>query len=460
MFETRQKRYALLSESSYRFERRVDIGNVDWASQRAASLMVELAGARVAPGIVDVYPVPHRDRVINCRYDKISSVLGVDAPKDEVLSVFQSLGLEATDEIDESFCAVRIPSFRSDLEREVDLVEEFARIQGLDKIPTPQPRARLTPDADDSPYLARQRFREQLVGLGFYEISNYSLVPEQLLNIFDKDNVEQRVELSHPLSQDQAILRSSLIPQMVDTLARNFSHQIHEGAFFELGRTYVMNGSDSPEEHACLSMGIMGPLGRRGLNRDEPVDDDECFLWMKGVWEGLLAAQGITSSSSEQTSEPYYKDGYALRLHVRGKAIGSLGLIRDEIRSTWRITSPVATLEVQLEPLLENFGALSELTPVAPYPSVERDVALIVDTGVRHEDILSVIEKAAPKELENVELFDIFEGKKIGKNKKSMAYSMTYRSPAGTLTDEDANRYHDTIKSALKKTLDVEIRED
>jgi phenylalanyl-tRNA synthetase beta chain len=346
-----------------------------------------------------------------------------------------------------------------DLAREVDLIEEFARIYGLDKIPLPPPRAALAPGADDKPARAAIACRRRLVGLGLREIMNYSFVSEPLLNLFEASDTPRRVVLPNPVNLEQATLRSTLVPQLVESMGRNLARQAAEVSLFEMGRVFELNAQGQPTEEERLAIGLMGPAGRSGLDRHKPVQAEEMFLWINGIWESLAKALNLKNLSRKEIAVPYLDAGRAVSLLVDGKSVGILGLLKAGIRKEWRMTGPAAVLEVRLAPILARVFEGKSFASLASYPSISRDAALIVEQTVKHEDILKIVEKVAPKELERVELFDIFAGEGICAGEKSMAYSFTYRSLTRTLTDEDANRYHELVKDALKKELRVEVRE-
>ncbi len=452
------KKLGLVTESSYRFERGVDIGRTEWASRRAAMLMAELSGATCARGVIDAFPRPRPERKVRCRFDRANSLLGLSASGDEIKKVLAALELPVA-ESDAQSCAVSVPTFRVDLENEVDLIEEFSRVYGLNKVPAPSPKAEIVPGADDRPFRAMLTCREALVGLGLREIVNYSLVADALLNLFDEGDAARRIVLPNPVNLEQATLRTMLAPQMVETLGRNLARQNSEAALFEMGRVFWMNGDGQPAEEERLAIGLLGSVGRTGMDRHRPVTEDEMYLWLKGLWESLLQALGIREHAQQDAACKYLEAGRAVSLSVEGRAVGVMGLVTPEIRKQWRMHEPVAVLEVRIQPLLARVFEGKTFAPLAEYPSVVRDIAMVVDETVKHEDILAVVKKAAPKELEGVELFDIFSGEGIARGKKSLAYSFTYRSLTRTLTDEDANRYHESVKDALRKQLKVEIRE-
>ncbi|MBN1269667.1 MAG: phenylalanine--tRNA ligase subunit beta [Kiritimatiellae bacterium] len=452
------RRLGLSTESSYRFERGTDIGDVEWASRRAAALMVELAGASAAKGVVDAFPRPPQARRVACRREALCDLLGMDIPMDRMAAVFQSLELPVVEGSGDA-CTVEVPAFRGDLEREVDLIEEFARIHGLDKVPSPPPRTELVPGADDKPVRAAFVGRATLVGLGLSEIMNYSLVSEHLLDLFDPGDRAKRIVLPHPVSVEQSILRTSLIPQMVLTLGHNRSRQISEAALFEMGRVYFQKPDGTTDEDERLSLGLMGPVAREAFDMRRPVGSQEVFLWMKGIIEGLITAQGIPAWSAEPASVPCLEANEAIAISLEGEPCGVMGIVRREIREEWRMSDPVAVAELRLRPLLKYVHEISAITAPPIFPSVARDVAIIVDKKVRHQDVLDIVARAAPAELESVKLFDIFEGEAVGAGRKSMAYSLTYRSATKTLTDAEANSYHEAVKEALRAALKVEIRE-
>jgi len=453
------KALELATESSYRFERGVDVGLVEWASRRAAGLMAAHAGAVAAPGVIDVFPGGMPERTVPCRYDKVRALTGLDIPDSRVDAVFESLLLAVQDR-KEGACTVRIPSFRVDLTREVDLIEEVARIHGLENIPTGPPKGRLVPGATDLPTRAATACRAALVGLGLNEIMNYSFLSARLLDLFDRADADTRIVLPNPTSADHAVLRNTLLPQLVETLGRNHARQAGQGAVFEMGRVFWKDAECASHEEDRLTAGLMGPVGRAGLEKRVATSDEQAFAWLRGVLERLCSALNTAAPTLTAGARAFYEQGRAADVLLDGVPCGSAGLLSSAVRKEWRILEPVAVMELRLAPLLAHVFEARQFVAVNPYPAVIRDLALVVDAGLRHEQIAAVIEQNAPENLEIFELFDVFSGKGVvPPGKKSMAYSFRYRAPNRTLTDEEANCYHDAVKSAVKKALKVEIRE-
>ncbi len=455
------RKLGLSTESSYRFERGVDIEGVERASRRAAQLMVELAGARIAGDVTDTRPAAAPPRRLGGRFQTVRDVLGVDLSDGEIARVFQLLEIPVTvKNAAEGRYEAEIPSFRGDLAREIDLVEEVARIHGLDHVPVPHPRAVVDPTAGrDDTVRAKARLRAALSGLGLSEILNYSLVSEPQLDLFDAGSKPRRAVIPRPISADQSVLRPSLAPQMVDTLGRNRARQAAQAALYEMGRTFERAADGTIVEAERLCIGLMGPVGRPAMDRRRAVAPDEMYLWAKGLVESLASALGLGAVSVRAVSLAYAEPGSAVELCAGDAALGTLALVNRRIRKEWRMGDPVAVVELDVPPLLARAMAVRACVDVPMYPSVSRDVAMVVAEGVSHEAVVRVIRAAAPPELEAIELFDVFKGPSIGAGRRSVAYSLVYRSAARTLTDDEANGYHDIVKAALRKELAAEIRE-
>lgn len=452
------RKLGLSTESSYRFERGVDIELAERASRRAAQLMVELAGARVVGGVADTRPAGAALRRIAARYSFVRDVMGIAIGDAEIRAILNSLEIQVVEQGGDGFEAV-IPSFRADLEREVDLVEEVARIHGLDKIPAPLPRSTVDPQAAaNQTTRAKAVLRTVLAGLGVSEILNYSLVSDAALDLFDPGNRDQRAPIPRPLSADQSVLRISLAPQMVETLGRNRAHQIEQASLYELGRTYS-RGAAGVTETESLCIGLLGPIGRTGLDRRRTVTAEEMFLWAKGLVESLARAVELPPLTVRPTAVAYAEAGASVELLAGDTALGTLALVNRRIRKEWRLSDPVAIAELRVAPLLANVLSVRTYSDIPAYPSVARDVAMIVADSVTHEEIIRVMREAAPPELETIELFDIFKGAAIGAGRRSIAYSLVYRSAQRTLTDDEANGYHESVKGALRAKLSAELRE-
>ncbi|VGO22502.1 phenylalanine--tRNA ligase subunit beta [Pontiella sulfatireligans] len=451
------KKLGLITDASYRFQRGVNTDSVEWASRRAASLMCELAGASLCQGVVDAYPGTKEQIKIPFSWKRIEGMIGAEIPAEKMKGIFRTLEIGIEDDNGETAVAVA-PSFRLDLEREVDLVEEIARIHGVDNIPAKIPLAKVIPTADDSRVRSIAVLRNNLQGLGVSEILNYTLVNHPLLDLLNKDDRESREELPHPISVDQSVLRTSLIPQLVESLGRNHSRQVNEACFYELGRSFS-RVDGAPVQTETVSLGMMGPVGRSLLEKRAPVSEEEMFVWMKGLVGKLLSSQKLTSVSFKAEDRPEFEAGKAVSVFVDGEAVGCMGLVNKTARDEWRLTGPVAAGEIKLETLLKNSFQVAKTQDLAQFPSMSRDIALVLDESVKNEDVVQLIEKSNPKDLECFGLFDVYQGKGIEKGKKSLAYTFVYRSARQTLTDKKVNKVHQKLIDFLCKQLGASLRE-
>jgi phenylalanyl-tRNA synthetase beta chain len=448
----------LNTESSHRYERGVDVGGAEWASRRAAALMVDLAGATAARGVIDAYSRPPRPRRVPCRFDRLKRLLGAPVDPDTAVSILDRLELNVTAR-DAAGCTVEPPSFRPDIAIEADVIEEIVRMVGLDHVPAARPRACVAPGAGDAPTRAESACRGVLTGLGLQEVMHYSFVSRKLLEMFDHGAAARWVALPNPVSADQGYLREALLPQVVETLGRNLAHQTERMACFEMGRVFRRDAAGGIAEHSALAIGLMGPVNRGGLDARRPVASQEMFLWVKGVCEALFRAMHVDDVALREIDDARLDPAWRRELVLNGRPAGVIGLVAEAIRTEWRMAHPVGVAEVELAAVTAHVFRLPELAPLPAYPAVTRDIALLAPEHVTHEAIVRVIHEAAPPELTAVELFDIFRGKGVGDGRKSMAYSLVFRSPERTLTDADANRYRGAVRDALTRRMDVEVRE-
>ncbi len=451
------KMLGLVTESSYRFERGVDIGKVEWASRRAAYLLAEHAGGTVAQGVLDVYPEEAEERRASCRFAKIRELMGVAISNRRIVEILESLELTIEEQDEDSFI-VAVPSFRVDLECERDMVEEIARIEGLDKVPDDRPRAEIVPNIDDSALRAVFECRNRLVGLGLIEVMNYSLVSSEIIRKFGFDE-GSIVPLLNPISASQDVLRPALLPQMIETLGRNRAHQAAEAGLFEIGRVFRMDKDGKSRESDHLAVGLMGNVGRAIIDKRREAAPEEVFLWMKGIIEKLCSSLRVSNCLSVQKERPYFRAGCAVSVEINGVECGEMGVISLELSEALRVTEPMVVLEMQVKHLLQSVYTVPQARPIPIYPSIVRDVAIVIDDAVQSEQVTELIRKNAPPELTDVNVFDIYRGKGIRDGKRSIAYSLTYQSLERTLTDAEANEFHESIVTSLLKELDAEIRD-
>jgi len=315
------------------------------------------------------------------------------------------------------------------------------------------------PGADDSATRALFRCREVLAGLGLREMMSYSFTAAALLDDFDSADHARRVVLPNPVSADQGVLRPSLVPQVVECLARNHARQIESAALFEIGTVFSRDEQGKIEEQTNVAFGLTGQLSGDSLHARDAVGNEDAFLALKGIVEQLAVALRTSRVSFRPAAVPACESGMVADVWLGDTRLGFIGLLRQDLRRARRLKGPVAVGELWVKPLLANGFQTPVYQAFPQYPPVSRDMALVVGSGTTHGDIMRVIEKTAPGELTGVSLFDIFCSGEAGQGQKSLGYSLTYQSAERTLTDKEANALHEAIKDALRRELGVVFRE-
>lgn len=447
------KRLELRTESSYRFERGADIGICDWASRRAAQLILDTAGGELLSGVVDAYPAPPRAKEITLRHARTTALLGVEVPAKESTKHLRSLGLEVIGESDAT-CAVRVPTFRVDLKQEVDLIEEIARLHGVDKIPATPPRGAIGSHAFDAVHDVYAEARRLLAGLGLSEAQGQTLISSESAKLVAKD----LVALQNPLSSDMDVLRPSLIPGLLDTLRHNLSRKNNEVAVFEIGRVFRSeNGVTGEQRNVAIALtGLRQPGFWTGEERDATYD----IFDLKGVLEEFLEQFGLRAVTYARRSEvlsPYIESAV---IQLGGKlTLGEMGQLSPLLAKKYDLRDRVLLVELNLDMLIARRNTGKSFKSLPPFPSVRRDVAMIVPEATTHESVLTAVRKLKPASLERVDLFDVFHGQNIPAGQKSMAYAFTYRHAERTLTDAEVNAAHEKVVEQFRKDLQATIRD-
>ena len=469
LFETSSTKFTatklgLATESSYRYIRGVDKDLADFASRRAAHLLQKYGKAVVAKGLVDV---DNRERPLNpdvtLDFERARRLIGISVGNDAMVYILKGLGLVPRDENAGHYAGVdkvsfAIPSWRYDLSLEADLVEEVARLYGLDNIPDTMPSAPSVSSLDDRPFRAKMRVREVATALGFSEAMHYSFLSKKELDDFDGRSAANRLVIPDPVSSEYGVMRDSLLPQMMGSLGRNASHQLETALLFEVGKVFFLKDG-KPSEAERLSLGFVGPVGREPLRTRAAVSEEEAVLWMKGAVSELVAKLHCGHLEFAAAEHPAFAPGAALAVKLNGRQIGVLGALSAKLRHPYRLTTQMALCELELPALIKRVDELGKVSAVPQFPLIRRDVALVAARDVSHETIERIIRKSGGKELTRVALFDIFKAKDLKDGRRSLAYALEFRSSERTLTDDEVGKAFTRIVEALKATAGIEVRE-
>ena len=448
------KALGLRSESSYRFERGCDVGIADYASQRAAQLILETAGGTLVPGVVDAYPKPAQPKEISLRFAKTTELLGVAIEPEQQAKFLTSLGLTQSAIRNQESAAFSIPTFRVDLKREVDLIEEIARLHGVDKIPSTVPRGAVGTNAFDAVYDQLADVRRLLTGLGLNEAQGQTLVSSANCRLPEAEVVK----LANPLSADMDVLRPSLLPGLLDTLRHNLNRKNYDVALFEIGRVFT-NVNGQPKEERRVSIALTGQRALEfwsGENRDAKFD----AMDLKGIVEDLLEHFGLRGIQFGKRAEPTALFLESAAVTLGGKVqLGELGQLLPALAKQYDLRDAVFLAELRLDELIARGNRSKSFKPLPQFPASRRDLAMLVPEATTHDSVLSAVKQAKPANLESVELFDVFRGKNVPAGQKSLAYAFTYRAADKTLTDNDVNTAHTKAVDALKQKLQATVRE-
>ncbi|MBI2891691.1 MAG: phenylalanine--tRNA ligase subunit beta [Nitrospirae bacterium] len=448
------KRLKLQTESSYRFERGVDIQGVPKALDRCASLIREIAGGEIAQGRIDAYPRRVSRRKILFDPSSVKRHTGVRATAAECAATFERLGF-ALRRRPRGRLDVAAPSWRVDIEREIDLVEEVVRVKGFEHIPAVLPAVRLVPRAHaaEPSRSAEGLVRDILVSAGFQEVVSLPFVSAQILHVFGSggETPAGAVGILNPLSEDLHYLRPSLLPSLLQALATNVHHGRRSLEIFEVGSIHT-GGTGASTEPSEIPMAA-------GLLAAPPRPKREAFLEVKGFVETLLERLNTSDAALVAGSlPPWYVEGEGLVVTVGKNPIGWLGSVRSEIAARYDATGPVLAFELRLEPLLQRREVPRKARPLARFPSVVRDLSFIIDEGTTAESIRQGIASQRIAWLEEAQPFDEYRGPQIGPGKKGLTFRLRFQHPDKTLTEEEVNGALLQVREHLQ-TIGASLRE-
>jgi len=447
------KRLGLSSESSYRFERGIDPEAVVYGLHRAARLMEELGGGKVVPGYIDNYPKKWQAPVIEVRPNKVTELIGVDIDTPRMVEILRSLELGVEESGDK--LSVTVPAFRVDLEREVDITEEVARIYNYDDIPATLHKG---VDGEGRPWRLRaflRKLRQILVGLGLVEHNTLSFMsPEELANV----DAPEGLRITNPLSKDLSVMRTSLLPHLLKAAANNRARFVPDVKIFEARSVYLpREGEQLPEEPYRLGLLLCGRRYELGWNVDEQKVD---FYDLKGVVEALLDAlgiEGVTWRRPEKTAP--YLPGVCAEAMAGKRSLGRIGKLDAAPLDFYELDGDVFAGELDLEAIADLAVEIPIYRPVSKFPPIFRDIAVVADDEAPVDQMLEAIKQVNPKRIAEVKVFDIYTGKGVPDGKKSVAFSMRYQDILKSLSDGDADKLTAKILRVLQQRYDATLRE-
>ena len=439
------RKLGMRTEASGRFEKGVNPDGSLEALERACMLVNMLECGDVVPGAFDHYPNPIPPRTIEAEVSRICRRNGVDVPGEQMEDILNRLFIDTT--LAGGVLTCEIPSFRQDMETDADVAEEVLRMYGYDHIPSTLMNAVTMPGFRGEKMRFNDRVKAALVGMNLYEILNYSFISPKWIDSLGlpaDDPRRETVALRNPLGEDTSVMRTTLVPSMLSTLAFNLNRGNADARLFELSKTFApaKQPGELPEEKSALCIGMTGEGADFYAIRDA------------AVW--LLAKFGVTAAISAG-GDNYYHPGRKAVLTVDGVQVAELGEIHPDVAARFEIDRRVYVAEIDLDALRPMEVPLYGVKPLPKFPAVTRDLALVVDESVGAGTMLETIRKAA-KNLEDARVFDVYRGDKLGAGRKSVAYALTFRAADRTLTDQEIASAMEKILRAVSEAYGAELR--
>ena len=438
------------SESSQRFERGTDPNNVSFAADRAAFLIQQMAKGEVLKNLVDNYPKPIVPVRIGLREKRVKEILGTELNKEQIINFLQSLEFNVKENED---LEVEVPTFRPDLTREIDLIEEVARIYGYDRIKTSlRAGGNLVTSISPEEKLLK-KVKEILVGLGFFEVITNNLVEPKLLEKLCPD--KKILLVQNPLSEELSALRTTLIYNLLNVASHNKKRKETQVRIFELNKVFLSKQEDLPEEKYKLALALSGSNNPIFWGEEEkPVD----LFSLKGIVESLLESLSIPLTALVPKENPIFPAGGCFEVKVKDTNLGVLGEVSEEVLADFDIKDKVYMAELDFETLFSLAPQTQTFQDLPKFPPVDRDIALVLDDQILAGGVMGKIREVGGDLIESLSLFDCYRGKQIPTGKKSLAFAVRYRSKEKTLTDQEVEEVHFKIIKELEKAFNAKLR--
>ena len=448
------KKLQLVTDSSYRFERGTDPSNTVYAAQRAAQLIASIAEGEIAKGIIDEFPGRIKSTEVTLRMNRLKRILGYEVPKSEVIKIFQKLGINLLKDLGEALEVV-VPSFRPDIEREADLIEEVARIAGYEKIPVIE-KVSITLHNRKDEFGLEDQIRENAIALGLNEMVNNPLIPKSNSELTGKP-----IEISNPQSIDMAFLRTSLLVSALPAVSNNIKKGERDLSVFEIGKTFnvlseSLNNFSDFEEKKNLLFILTGKKQKREWYSNENEFDIFDLKGMIYSFFDKFSLDNVLNDSYNSIQNKIYD--YYFTINFKETVFGSGGRVNNSVLKIFDITQPVFSFEADLEVISKVITDKKSFNELLKYPKVLRDVAFIFDKSVKYAEVNEFLIKESSGILKSVELFDLFESKEMGEHKKSMAFGMEYYDFSRTLTDEEVDMDFQIIIDKVTKKFNAILR--
>jgi len=448
------KYLGLSTEASKRFERGADPHGVLYALNRLTQLIQELADGEVAAGILDEYPIPIEEKVVTIRQSKTEQLLGISVDQAKIASVLESLEFK-TKIVDEDTIEVVVPTFRPDIEREVDLIEEVLRVYGMENVPSPGTFKFTSQDVVAKDDELKERFIHLWKGFGFNQTFSNSLVKKE--SCYPEDTGKTPARLKNPLSEEMAYLRTTLLPALIDGIEKNIKRKEPNVRLFELGHVFDTSddadtGTEEYLHFAAVATGLESPVSWG--TEEKQID----FYGFKGYIEATIEVLGLTGLSYKPLTSTLFQPGYQL-MHGN-QIVGFGGQLSEALQKKYDISQPVFGVELNLDTLNQEFSPEIYYTKPSEYPPVDRDLSFVVPQDFESAQLTHLLHEHGGELLQNLSMYDVYEGKPIPEGHKSLTYALRFISPERTLTEREIDKIVKQMVQQAQDKYGVTLREE
>ena len=447
------KRHALNTDASFRFERGIDPNLTDYALKRAALLIIEIAGGEISSDVMDFYPKKIEDFQVRLSFDKAKKLIGQEIPKETIKSILTSLDIKVNN-VTEAGLGLTVPAYRNDVQREVDVIEEILRVYGYNNIKTTDKlNASISNSSRFEDYKLQNIIGNQLASQGFYEILNNSLTTPKYIELSEQLKEEHNVEMLNPLSNDLSVMRQSLLFSGLEAVSHNINRKRDNLKLYEFGKSYH-NYNGSREENKHLTILLSG--NKNNLRWNSPIQRID-FFYLKGVVNSTLERLGIFNFKVSPIKSDVFSEG--ISLSVGKSKLVDFGIVNKKILKHFGISQEVLFADFNWD----NVIAITKendikFKSIPKYPEVRRDLSLLLDDKVSFEEIDTIAMQTEKSLLKDVDLFDVYQGKKLPKGKKSYAISFIIQDENKTLTDKQIDKIMSKLQANFEKQLGAELR--
>lgn len=459
--------FSLRTDASNRFEKGIDPDGQIYALNRAASLINQITSGNILSGVIDQHSkLVAREKKIKLDFSKLNKIMGIEIAKEdneskkEIIGILEKLGLKVIEKNSSSIKVIP-PTFRGDIQKDVDIIEEIAKIYGYEKIPNTLFKSTVVQKGISDEQKILDKINNLLISCGMHQTINYSIITPAYfdwMNLPEEHEMRNTISLLNPLIQDQRIMRTTLLPGLLKAVQRNVNHKVEEIKIFESGKIFLKQNYTNDRQLPLEKTNIAGVITKIGRGNIWEKTENWDMFYLKGILESLFDNLGIREVSYHKERFPAFNSKRSVSITVKEQKIGIFGKVNKNTAEIMGIPEDVFLFEIKFSELFPYIDQQIVFKQLPKYPSLNRDIAITVPEDVAVDEINNAIKKVNPDIINKIELFDIFRGKQIKSGYKSTAFSIIFQAEDRTLTDEEVDKVMESVKIQLKILFNADLR--